>query len=63
MKGEAGKEGGARVRKLGGGRICLMSMFGMGIASRMPSGFRTVHSMQTVINTPRRCSVFSLIGL
>ena len=44
MKGEAGEERGVRARKLGGGRICLMGMFGMDTPSRMYSGCRMYHT-------------------
>ena len=65
MKGEAGKEGGARARKLGGGRICLVDMFGMDIPSRMLSGFsyRTLGASSVKSAHTRCCLVFSLIGL
>ena len=45
-------EGGVRARKLGGGRICLVSMSGMDIPSRMLSGFRIVHLIMLVADQP-----------
>jgi len=40
MKGEVGEERGVKARKLGGGQICLMGMFGTDIPFRMHSGCR-----------------------
>ena len=49
-KGKAGKEGGAKAQKSGGGLICSMDMSGMDIPSRMLSGFCIAYSMPIAIS-------------
>lgn len=51
MKAEVEAEGGVKVQKSGGGRMCLMDMFGMDIPFRMRSGFRTIHWIPIAISS------------